>query len=144
VWVTRGCRCTDVSTTRGRSDEPIEVDGNSSSNGLELFVVRTNARLFVRGRKVLEVKRKCARAESSKGSNPFVRVPKSIRCQYDTIMRTIAIVSVLICVALQLGCEGENITHCGYACHQANSKMLSYSEKEGCRCIADPCKQTDK
>jgi hypothetical protein len=40
---------------------------------------------------------------------------------------------VLFALAL-LGCEEQRITNCGWACERARSHMVSYSEKDGCRC----------
>lgn len=45
-------------------------------------------------------------------------------------MRNIAL-ALLLALA---GCEGQTIMNCGYACKEAQSRMLRYSPSEGCVC----------
>ena len=39
-------------------------------------------------------------------------------------------------LALLAGCEGQNISQCGYACKQGGTTMQSYSATAGCICVA--------
>lgn len=40
---------------------------------------------------------------------------------------------MVLAIALA-GCESDRISNCGYACHNANSRMVGYSAAEGCKC----------
>jgi len=50
----------------------------------------------------------------------------------DTNMRLAKVVTI---ASLLVACtESERISSCGYACHQASAKMISYSNENGCKC----------
>ncbi len=46
--------------------------------------------------------------------------------------------SLLLLSWLVVGCEGNTISNCGYACERAHLSMLRYNQTEGCVCKEKP------